>query len=79
VLHTTIQSAGNDITLKLQGRLAGASVQELAALWTRVRGAHLHDGTRVDLTSVMFIDEGGKRLLQDIRESGGQLIAEAAP
>jgi anti-anti-sigma regulatory factor len=76
IFQTTIQASNNDITIKLQGKLAGESVRQLLELWERVKSARLQNGIRVDLTGVHFCDEDGKSLLRSIRASGGQLVAE---
>jgi anti-anti-sigma regulatory factor len=78
MLKTKLQASGNEITINLQGRLAGSSVQHLAELWNHIRTAELHKGIRVDLTGVSFFDVEGKGLLRQIRESGAELFADDA-
>jgi hypothetical protein len=64
-----------DTTLRLDGKLAGPWVDELARCWDGVR-AERHGGTvRVDLEGVTFISSAGKLLLRRIHEDGAVLVA----
>lgn len=56
----------------LCGRLAGRWVQELRSCWEL---APAEPRTLVDLSDVTFIDEGGERLLADMRQAGVDFVA----
>lgn len=59
----------------LEGKLAGPWVDELEASWrTATSGAERF--VRVLLQSVTFIDERGKRLLDEMHRHGAELVAE---
>ena len=61
--------------LVLEGKLAGACVDELDKCW--------HDAPAqwatllIDLTGVSFIDERGKQLLKQMRDHGARLISSS--
>jgi anti-anti-sigma regulatory factor len=59
-------------TLELEGRLAGAYVEELERCWRELApGRNL----KISLQAVTFIDDHGKRLLARLYESGAVLKA----
>jgi hypothetical protein len=78
MLRITIQPTADETTFKLEGKLGGPWVQELERLWQRVRQNALHRPVRVDMTSVLFVDQDGKRVLKAMHEDGAELVAEDA-
>jgi hypothetical protein len=59
----------------LCGRLAGPWVDELRAVWQYARRIKLRSKAVMDLRDVTFIDEGGRRLLSEMRGAGVEFIA----
>ena len=59
--------------LVLEGKLAGACVDELAKCWLQVLSNQ--SDLLIDLTSVSFIDDRGKQLLMRMHEYGTKLIS----
>jgi len=78
MLQMIIQSSENETTLKLEGALTGNSVDELRALWNRIRAVSLHEGMLVDVTGLSSMDNEGKRLLLAIGEIGTHLVVPDA-
>jgi anti-anti-sigma factor len=59
MLRITMLTAAPDATLKLEGRIAGESVEELRRLCERVFAGTGGGRLILDLTSVSFIDSEG--------------------
>ena len=78
MFKATIQASGKNVTLRLQGRLAGAAIKQLAGLWNRILTARLHKDLRIDSTSLSHLDSEGERLLRKIQESGRSVDADNA-
>jgi anti-anti-sigma regulatory factor len=64
------QEIGESLTLKVEGRLAGAGVSTLEDCWRAGVARHPHGKFTVDLTSVTFIDKAGSLLLQLMHRDG---------
>jgi len=64
MLKITVYDTASQLRLALEGRLAGAWVWELDQCWHTTRASHPHRLLTVDLTSVTFIDQAGRYLLQ---------------
>jgi hypothetical protein len=60
-------------TLELEGKLAGAWVQELERCWREILPGR---SVRISLKAVTFVDDDGKRLLARLHECGAELKAE---
>jgi len=72
MLKITNNNGAGVTTFKLEGRLAGAWVNELRSCWEQAgNGAAI----RVDLTEVSWVSEEGKALLGEMRRSGAELSA----
>jgi anti-anti-sigma regulatory factor len=63
------RAAGNKVTFKVQGRLAGAGVSTLEECWRTAQERPQHRFA-VDLTGVTFIDQAGSLLLQLMDRDG---------
>lgn len=61
--------------LVLEGKLAGACVDELDKCWRDAPGKW--SSLLIDLTSVSFIDERGKQLLKRMHDNGATLISSS--
>ncbi|HTN73056.1 MAG TPA: hypothetical protein VMO00_18390 [Methylomirabilota bacterium] len=74
MLKITTQTDATQITLELEGKLAGPWVQELEGCW---RLAVMTDReVRVMLKTVTFIDQAGRKLLAEMHRQGATLAAE---
>jgi len=74
MLRISVTTRPGETTITLEGRVIGAWVDELTACWRRVLGS----GPRsiaVDLDSVTFIDDSGKRALRAMHADGAILTA----
>jgi anti-anti-sigma regulatory factor len=75
ILKITVHDATGPLRLELEGRLAGAWVCELEQCWHTARASHPHRQLTVDLTSVTFIDQAGRYLLQLLHRDGVHFVA----
>ena len=64
------REAGNQLTFKVEGRLAAAGVATLQDCWRSAAGRYPHGKFAVDLTQVTFIDQAGSLLLQLMDRDG---------
>ena len=72
MLKITINNGAGVTTFNLEGRLAGAWVNELRSCWEQPgEGAAI----RVDLTEVSWVSEEGKALLGEMHRRGAELSA----
>jgi ABC-type transporter Mla MlaB component len=75
MLRITVHESPTDLTLKLEGRLAGPSVEELAGWWTNNRDRWPKPVLCVDLTGVTSIDAAGRACLAVLHRQGAEFIA----
>ncbi len=75
MLKITMQIAAGVMTFELEGKLAGPWVKELELCWRSAAGTQQLYPVRVDLSSVTFIDEDGKDLLDRMYREGAKLVA----
>jgi hypothetical protein len=74
VLKITTQAGAAGTTFELEGRLAGAWVQELEDCWRKA--ANSERPVRVMICAVTFIDAKGKALLAEMHQHRAELVAE---
>ena len=74
MLKITTQTDATTTIFELEGRLAGAWVQELEDCWRKV--ANSDRPVRVMVCAVTFIDDKGKTLLAEMHQHGAELVAE---
>jgi ABC-type transporter Mla MlaB component len=74
MLRVTTKTEKTRTLFLLEGRLAGAWVQELADCWQKA--ASSDQPLRVMLCGVTFIDDQGKALLVEMYRHGAELVAE---
>lgn len=67
-------ASSESVSLLLEGRLAGAWVEELESCWRRAAGNPPIRAV-VDLTGVTFVDADGKALLARMWRQGAELRA----
>ena len=75
MLKITIHDVAGQRRLELEGRLAGAWVSELEHCWHTAQASHPNRTLSVDLTSVTFIDQAGRYLLQLMHRDGVSVVA----
>ena len=78
MLKIIISSDREKTTLKLAGQLAGRSNKILERFWQRVRGVALDGQVSIDLSSLYFIDNEGRQLVNRMHEAGMELVAPDA-
>ena len=75
MLRLRTLSRSGETVLVLEGRLAGAWLDELAGYWTRLRAAKPDGPISVDLEGVTFVSAAGKALLARLHADGALLTA----
>jgi hypothetical protein len=75
VIRITCHDESAVTRLVLEGKLAGACVDELDKCWRDARGKW--SSLLIDLTSVSFIDDRGKQLLKRMHDHGATLISSS--
>jgi anti-anti-sigma regulatory factor len=75
MLKITIHDTAGQRRLALEGRLTGAWAYELEQCWHAARTSAPHRQLAVDLTSVTFIDQAGRYLLQLMYRNGVRIVA----
>jgi hypothetical protein len=74
VLKISTRTDATTTIFELEGRLAGAWVQELEDCWRKA--ANSERPVRVMVCAVTFIDDKGKALLTEMHQHGAELVAE---
>ena len=74
MLKITTRTDATRTIFELEGRLAGAWVQELEDSWRKA--ANSDRPVRVMVCAVTFIDDKGKALLAEMHQHGAELVAE---
>jgi hypothetical protein len=77
MLKITVHDTAGPLRMELEGRLAGAWVYELEQCWHTAKASHPHRPLTVDLTSVTFIDQAGRYLLQLMRRDSVSFVASS--
>jgi ABC-type transporter Mla MlaB component len=75
MLRITTETERFESTLRLEGRLAGPWVDELARTWGELQAVRDAGSIRVDLDGVTFVSSSGKSLLRRIHREGARLVA----
>ena len=73
-ITSQLDPAREDMSLVLEGRLAGPWVEELRTYCRQILGTHQRC-TMIDLTGVTFVDAEGKALLAQLWQQGVELQA----
>jgi anti-anti-sigma regulatory factor len=67
------------VAIRLEGRVAGPWVDELAGAWKAVAPRVAEKKLQLDLRGVTFADDSGKRVLREIyAQSGAEIVAKTA-
>jgi len=77
MLRVTVEDLETDLSLKVEGRLAGAWVPELEQSWRTLIRRSPGVSLIVDLTDTEFVDLAGTYLLSLMYRSGVQLRANS--
>jgi ABC-type transporter Mla MlaB component len=75
MLRITVLDSSEPLTFRLEGRLTGPWVAELAACWETTQSAHPRSALRFDLTAVTYVDAAGKAFLAARHAEGAELVA----
>jgi anti-anti-sigma regulatory factor len=70
MMKIQIKEIDDQLTLEVEGRLAGAFVPELENCWQAARANQPSRKISVDLKSVTCIDRAGRSLLQSMHRNG---------
>jgi hypothetical protein len=79
MLRITIQETAQTMAITLEGRVAGAWVDELAQAWAKAAEALNGRAVTVDLRSVTGVDRDGKRILSAIEIGTGATLIATTP
>jgi ABC-type transporter Mla MlaB component len=74
MLRIELDEQPNTTTLHVEGKLAGDCVDELRRVWTNVRSEAPEKQAVVELSSVLAIDNAGRKLLCQMHLWGTKLI-----
>ncbi|MFO0698205.1 MAG: hypothetical protein U0236_03165 [Nitrospira sp.] len=72
MLKATTYMNGDITVVRVEGRLIGPWVDELARHWTTLSGKQV----QIDLSDVSFVDDQGKALLVKLHRSGVEPVGE---
>ena len=75
MLRIVVGDGPCEVTLKLEGSLAGPWVAELEHAWRAARPGLNSRSLCVDLTAVDYVDDAGKYLLALLSREGAQVTA----
>ena len=78
-LRITVEENPETVTLKLEGRLTGPWVSELAYLWEQTSPKRGARKLALDLRGTTFADAGGIRILRSIYSQTGADVLTATP
>jgi ABC-type transporter Mla MlaB component len=74
MLRITVHKNSQTTRLQLEGRLAGAWVEELVECWQRTLKSERQPNIEVDLTGLISIDRKGKAYLAAMYRQGAEFI-----
>src|SRR5262245_15791758 len=78
MLMITVDADAPTVTFRLDGRLAGPGIRELARSWSAAASKQPHRRVSFDLMGVTSVDSSGKEFLAEAYRQGSRLIAGAA-
>jgi anti-anti-sigma factor len=78
MLMITVETEAPTLTFRLDGRLAGPGIRELARSWSVAARKQPHRRVSLDLMGVTSVDASGKDFLAEAYRQGSKLIAGAA-
>ena len=78
MLRITLLDSLEEVTLKLEGSLAGLWVKETETAWRSAKSALAGRPLVVDMKAVDRVDQAGVYLLALLHQQGAQLVASGA-
>ena len=75
MLRISVEDAPRQVTLRLEGKLAGAWVKEFEDAWREADASRAGRPLSVDVSAVEHVDQAGEYLLALVARRGAQLIA----
>ena len=75
MLRITVNDKPGLLTIRLEGRLAGAWVRALEECWRGTLAKQCEPSLRVDLTEVTSIDAAGQACLAALHRQGAEFLA----
>lgn len=75
MLRITVDTRPERATMRLEGRIAGPWVDELAGCWQRLLASREAHSVRIDLDGVTFVDARGREVLDAMQKAGAVLVA----
>jgi anti-anti-sigma regulatory factor len=78
MLRIHIEEKCDSATLRLEGRLAGAWVEELERCCQNVLARRQNRALVIELDGVTFVDEEGQSLLREMHDAGATLVGRGA-
>jgi anti-anti-sigma regulatory factor len=75
MLRISVESEARQVTLRLEGRLAGAWVKELEDAWREADATRSGRPLALDISAVDHVDQAGEYLLALVARRGVRLIA----
>src|SRR5262245_56587218 len=75
MLRINVDDGPDQVTMSLEGRLAGIWVKELEDAWREVESRRNGRPLSLDISAVERVDQAGEYLLALVARRGGQLIA----
>ena len=76
MLRITVEEKADLTGFRLEGKLIGDWVKELERCWICAKNTQPGTRFRIDLSSVSFVDEKGKTLLESMVSEGAELVAD---
>ena len=78
MLRISVESANGLVTIRLEGRVVGPSVDECERAWRSIQPELGRKKVRLDLREVLFMDDRGTGLLREIRKaSHAEVVADS--
>jgi anti-anti-sigma regulatory factor len=74
MMKIQVNDDSQQVTLQIEGRVAGPFVVALEDCWLNARASSADRRIRVDLKNVTCIDRAGRQLLQAMHRSGVQFL-----
>ena len=79
MLRVTVQESPREVTIKLEGKVAGSWVGEFDRAWRSLESSWGSKKFSLDLRGVSFVDREGRRLMRKIYEKTGAAFLTNSP
>src|SRR5690348_14614920 len=76
MFRATVEHEGEQVTLRIEGRLSGPCLAELENCWRQTMNGNGRGRVLVDLKEVTFVSAEGKQLLERLCRAGAQLTGD---